>query len=126
MGGRRAAGITAVSTLMLAGCGVGVDVYVKEYEGGDVEVKSCHKIGDTITDAGAYPDDAEDGASEDEVWKCTIRDQDSSVGSADKCYVVHESKVKTIVRGVNCSSRLDRARGGDATYCSGVLAEAIF
>ena len=43
MGSWRAAGII-VPTLVLAG-GVGVDVYVKEYEGGDVEVKSCHRIG---------------------------------------------------------------------------------
>ena len=76
---------------------------MKEYEGGDVEVKSCAKIGKTITDVEVYPDDAEDGDNVDEVWKCTIREQ-ASRGFVDRCYVVHESKVKTIVRGVKCSS----------------------
>ncbi len=98
----RAAGILVVSTLVLAGCGVGVDVYVKEYEGGDVEVKSCHKVGETVTDAGVYPDEAADGDQVDEVWTCTIREQAGSSGPVDRCYVVHESKVKTIVRGVKC------------------------
>jgi hypothetical protein len=93
-----------LSTFVLAGCGVGVDVYVKKYEGENVEVKSCHKTGERITAAGTYPDNAEDGESADEVWKCTIKEQASSVGSVDKCYVLHESKVETIVRGVKCSS----------------------
>ena len=103
MGSWWAAGII-VPTLVLAGCGVGVDGYVKEYEGGDVEVKSCHKIGETITDRGVYPAEAQDGDQEDEVWKCTIGEQAGSLGFVDKCYVVHESKVKTIVRGVTCSA----------------------
>ena len=103
MRGRWAAGITAVSTLVLSGCGVGVDVYVKEYEGGDVEVTSCHKIGERITEAGTYPEGAEDGDSVDELWKCAVREQDGSSRSADKCYVVHESKERTIVRGGECS-----------------------
>ena len=103
MGSWWAAGII-VRTLVLAGCGVGVDGYVKEYEGGDVEVKSCHKIGETITDRGVYPAEAQDGDQEDEVWKCTIGEQADSLGFVDKCYVVHESKVKTIVRGVTCSA----------------------
>ena len=102
MGSWRAAGITVVSTLFLAGCGVEVDVYVKEYEGGDVEVNSCHKIGETITAAGVYPDGAGDGDQIDEVWKCTLREPASGAGSADKCYVVHESKRETIIRGVEC------------------------
>lgn len=101
MRARWAAGITAVSTLVVAGCGVGVDVYVKEYEGGDVT--SCHKIGERITKAGTYPEGAEDGDSVDELWKCTVREQDGSSGSVGKCYVVHESKEMTIVRGVGCS-----------------------
>ena len=75
---------------------------MKEYEGGDVEVKSCHKIGERITEVGTYPEGAEDGDSVDDLWKCTINEQDGS-GPADKCYVVHESKEKTIVRGVKCS-----------------------
>jgi hypothetical protein len=103
MGSWWAAGIIVVPTLVLAGCGVGVDVYVKEYEGGDVEVKSCHKIGETITDPEVYPADAQDGDQVDEVWKCTIREPADSLG-VDRCYVVHESKVKTIVRGVKCSA----------------------
>jgi hypothetical protein len=94
------AAITAVSTFVLAGCGVGVDTRVKEYEGGDVDVTSCHKTGERITEAGTYPSNAEDGDSTDEVWKCTITEP---VGSVEKCYVVHESKVETIVRGVKCS-----------------------
>lgn len=103
MRGRWAAGISAVATLALAGCGVGVDAYVKEYEGGDVEVKSCHKIGERVTEAGTYPEGAEDGDAVDELWKCTVKDEASSLGSANKCYVVHESKGMTIVRGVECS-----------------------
>ena len=94
----------AALVLVVAGCGRRVDSYVKEYEGGDVEVKSCQQIGETITPAGTYPDDAEDGDSEDEVWKCAIGEQDGSSGrSVSTCYVVHESKVRTIVRGVECS-----------------------
>ena len=104
MGSCWAAGIIVVPTLVLAGCGAGVDVYVTEYEGGDVEVKSCHKIGETVTDRGVYPAEAQDGDQEDEVWKCTIGEQAGSLGFVDKCYVVHESKVKTIVRGVKCSA----------------------
>jgi hypothetical protein len=100
----RAAGIVVVSTLALAGCGAGVDGYVKEYEGGDAEVKSCHKIGERITEAGTYPADAEDGDSVDDLWRCAISRQDGNAGSVDKCYVVHESKVRTIVRGVKCSA----------------------
>jgi hypothetical protein len=96
-------GIAAL-VLVLAGCGRGVDGYVKEYEGGDVEVKSCQQIGETITPAGTYPDEAEDGDSEDEVWKCAIGEQNVTSGrSVSRCYVVHESKVRTIVRGVECS-----------------------
>ena len=96
----RVAGVGLVSLLVLAGCGTGVDVYVKEYEGGDVEVKSCHKIGSTVSPAGTYPAEAEDGGDqEDELWKCTIREP---AGSAERCYVVHESNVRTIVRGVGC------------------------
>ena len=76
---------------------------MKEYEGGDVEVKSCHKIGERITEAGTYPEGAEDGDSVDKLWKCTVSEQDGGSGSVDKCYVVHESKEKTIVRGVKCS-----------------------
>ena len=103
MGSWWATGII-VPTLVLAGCGAGVDVYVKEYEGGDVEVKSCHKVGETVTDRGVYPAEAQDGDQEDEVWKCTIGKPAGSLGFVDKCYVVHESKVKTIVRGVKCSA----------------------
>ena len=103
MGSWWAAGII-VPTLVLAGCGAGVDVYVKEYEGGDVEVKTCHKIGETVTDRGVYPAEAQDGDQEDEVWKRTIGEQAGSLGFVGKCYVVHESKVKTIVRGVKCSA----------------------
>jgi hypothetical protein len=77
---------------------------VKEYEGGDVEVKSCHRIGETVTNRGVYPADAQNGYQEDEAWKCTIGEQAGSLGFVDKCYVVHESKVKTIVRGVECSA----------------------
>ena len=95
--------MTVVSALALAGCGVGVDAYVKEYEGGGVEVNSCHKIGERIIEAGTYPAGAEDGDSVDELWKCTISEQDGGSGSVDKCYVVHESKETTIVRGVECS-----------------------
>jgi hypothetical protein len=102
MGSWWAAGII-VPALVLAGCGAGVDVYVKEYEGGDVEVKSCHKIGETVTDSEVYPAEAQDGDQEDEVWKCTIREPADSL-SVDRCYVVQESKVKTIVRGVKCSA----------------------
>jgi hypothetical protein len=100
VGNWSASGIMVVSTLVLAGCGLGIDDYVKEYEGGDVQVKSCHKIGERITEAGVYPAEAEEGGDPvDEVWACTIREQADSV---EKCYVVHESKVKTIVRGVRC------------------------
>lgn len=99
MGFRWPAALVLASTLLLAGCGVGVDAYVREYEGGDVEVKFCQKVGETITDAGVYPASAEDGDQEDEIWKCTITER---AGTVDRCYVVHESKVKTIVRGVKC------------------------
>ena len=92
--------VTVIATLALAGCGVGVDVHVKKYEGGDVEVSACHKTGERITAAGTYPENAETGDdSADEVWKCTV---DEPSGAVDKCYVVHESKVETIVRGVGC------------------------
>jgi hypothetical protein len=105
MGSWRAAGVIVVSTLVLAGCGRGLDTYVKEYEPGDVEVKSCHKIGETITDPDVYPADAQDGNRVDEVWKCMIREQTpGSLGFMGRCYVVHESKVKTIIRGVKCVS----------------------
>jgi hypothetical protein len=104
MGSRRAFGVIVVSTLALAGCGDGVDGYVKEYEGGDIEVQSCHKIGERITEAGTYPEGAENGDSVDDLWTCAIREQDGSSGSMDKCYVVHESKVETIVRGLKCAS----------------------
>lgn len=98
-------GVTVVAALALTGCGLGVDVHVKKYEGGDVEVSACHKTGDRITAAGTYPENAETGYdSADKVWKCTIEKQTGAVGSVDKCYVVHESKVDTIVRGVKCSS----------------------
>lgn len=56
-------------------------------------------VGETITDAGVYPANAEDGDQEDEIWKCTITER---AGTVDRCYVVHESKVKAIVRGVKC------------------------
>jgi hypothetical protein len=100
--GWRAAGIIVVSTLVLAGCGRGVDDYVREYEGGDVEVESCRKIGETVTEAGVYPADAQEGGDRvDDVWQCTIRERARSVA---RCYVEHESRVMTIVRGVKCSS----------------------
>ena len=74
---------------------------MKEYEGGSAEVKSCHKIGETVTDRGVYPAEAEEGADRlDEVWTCTVTEQAVSV---EKCYVIHDSKVKTIVRGVRCN-----------------------
>jgi hypothetical protein len=38
------------------------------------------------------------------VWKCAIGEPRSS-RFVDRCYVVHESKVETIVRGVKCSSK---------------------
>jgi len=53
---------------------------------------------------GVYPAEAQDGDREDDVWKCTIGEPAGSLGFVDKCYVVHESKVKTIVRGVKCSA----------------------
>jgi hypothetical protein len=93
-----------LSTLVLAGCGVAADVYVKKYEGENVEVEACHKTGERITAAGTYPDNAEEGESTDEVWRCAIKERASNAGSVDKCYVLHESKVETIVRGVKCSS----------------------
>jgi hypothetical protein len=80
-----------VPTLVLAGCGAGVDVYVKEYEGADVEVKSCNKIGETVTDRGVYPADAQDGDQEDEVWKCTIGEQAGSLGFVQ---VLRRARVK--------------------------------
>ncbi|HUR16007.1 MAG TPA: hypothetical protein VMZ33_01865 [Candidatus Limnocylindrales bacterium] len=94
-------GVVTVVALALGGCGVGVDARVEKYEGGDVGVSACHKTGARITAAGTYPANAESGYdSADEVWKCMVTE---TSGAVDKCYVVHESKVDTIVRGVKCS-----------------------
>ena len=38
----------------------------------------------------------------DALWKCTIREAAGRT-AVSRCYVVHESKVETIVRGVECA-----------------------
>jgi len=94
-----------VSTLALAGCsagsGSGVDWYVVDYEGGhnyepvNVKVKSCHKIGDAITNY-------DWGVNLDEVWKCAVK-LDSTIGFVDVCYVFHRAGESSINRKIRCA-----------------------
>jgi hypothetical protein len=78
--------LTLVPTGFLAGCGSGgLDAglaasHVKTFEGDDVDVKSCEKVGEAISNN-------EYGAKLDEVWKCDVKQRDSS-GFAESCYVL--------------------------------------
>jgi hypothetical protein len=92
-----ALGLSALALLGSAGCGAGeadsglVASHVRTFEGDDVDVKSCHEIGDAITDDSDY------GATLHEVWKC-------AVDRRDACYVVDDELESGIVRGIRCAS----------------------
>ena len=104
--GWRVAGTIVVSTLALAGylagCGFGeadaelVASHVKTFEGDDVEAKSCEKIGEAITSD-------EYGAKLDEVWRCGVKQRDSS-RFAESCYVVYNELESGVVRGIACAA----------------------
>jgi hypothetical protein len=90
-------GTIVVSTLVPAGCGgARVDSFVKDYESA-AEVKSCHKIVDTITDGGDL------GVDVDEVWKCAVK-LDGNGGFVDACYVFHNALASSINRKIRCAS----------------------
>jgi hypothetical protein len=93
-----AVGTIVVSTLVLAACGgARVDSFVKDYESA-TEVKSCHKIVDTITDDGG-----DYGVDLDEVWKCAVK-LDGKGGFVDACYVFHNAAESSINRRIRCAS----------------------
>jgi hypothetical protein len=71
---------------------------VKEYEGA-VEVKSCQRIGDAITD----DSDPGYGIELDEVWKCAVK-RDRTVGFVDACYVFHHAASSSIDRKLRCAA----------------------
>jgi hypothetical protein len=104
----RARRTIVISTLALAGCfaaGCGsgeldaglVDSHVKTYEGDDVEVKSCERIGEAIT-TNDY------GAKLDEVWRCDVKQLDGTSGFVESCYVVYNELESGVVRGIRCAS----------------------
>jgi hypothetical protein len=101
--GWRAAGTTVVLTLALAGCGSrGLDAglvasHVKTFEGDDVEVRSCEKTGEAITNN-------EYGAKLDEVWRCDVKQRDGGSGFAESCYVVYNELESGVVRGIRCAA----------------------
>jgi hypothetical protein len=100
--GWRSAGTTVVLTLALAGCGSrGLDAglvasHVKTFEGDDVEVKSCEKTGEAITNN-------EYGAKLDEVWRCDVRQRGDSPAFTESCYVVYNELESGVVRGIRCA-----------------------
>jgi hypothetical protein len=105
--GWRVAGTIVILTLAqaayLAGCGSGglddglVASHVKTFEGDDVEVKSCEKTGEAITN-----DDY--GAKLDEVWRCDVKQPDGGLGFAESCYVVYNEFESGVVRGIRCAA----------------------
>jgi hypothetical protein len=96
--GWRVAGTTVVLTLALAGCGSrGLDAglvasHVKIFEGDGVEVKSCQKTGEAISNN-------EYGAKLDEVWMCDVRKRDGSAFT-ESCYVIYNKLESGVVRGI--------------------------
>jgi hypothetical protein len=94
---RRAAALvlSALALLGSAGCGEAdsgiIESQVTILEGEDVEVKSCHEIGDAITQESDY------GATLHEAWKC-------EVDRRDACYVYNNGLEPAIVRGIRCAS----------------------
>jgi hypothetical protein len=109
--GWRVAGIIAGTIVLLTLAAVGylawrlprgldaglVASHVKTFEGDDVEVKSCDKAGEAITN-----DDY--GASLDEVWRCDVKQRDDGSGFAESCYVVYNGLESGIVRGIRCAA----------------------
>ena len=98
------------STLALAGCStaVAVDGLGEEHDGA-AEVKSCHKIGDAITDAedyGTSVDDLDYSATLDEVWKCAVKQRDGTSAFVDARHIrIHaNSEFTCSVRRVGCES----------------------
>jgi hypothetical protein len=96
------AALTIVIALALAGCleldGELVASHVKAFEGDGVDVRSCEKVGDAITQ------DEHDGATLHEAWKCSVNRPDATSAFIESCYVVYNEGTSGVIRGLPCAS----------------------
>jgi hypothetical protein len=94
-----------VVLLALVGCRIGevdsglVASHVETFEGGDVDAKSCRKIGDAIAKDGDY------GATLHEAWRCAVKQLDGGGSEfVDACYVVYNQLESGVIRRLPCAS----------------------
>jgi hypothetical protein len=69
---------------------------VEFWEGGDVEVTSCEKVGEAVTR------DSEHGASLEEAWRCSLHPHDGSPAT-DACYAAYTLLEVGVISRLNCS-----------------------
>ena len=104
--GWRTDGTSVLLTLALTGClsacsAGGLDAglvasHVETFEDEHVEVNSCEKIGEAISNT-------EYGAHLDEVWKCDVKREGGS-RFVESCYVVYNQGESGIERGIRCAA----------------------